>query len=248
NCLNTPYTHYTCQDTTDLLSSVLRIDVDRKYEGKNYSIPKDNPFVGMNGARPEVWAYGFRNPWRMSFDRQTGDLFVGDVGWELWESVHRVETGGNYGWAAMEGPQPIKPHKVGPTPIRPALIALPHTLACSVTGGRVYHGKRFPELRGAYVFGDWETRRLWAARFEGDRTKEMPEITRPSVRIVAFGEDKDGELYFLDYNGGTVHTIEKNEGGAKNAEFPAKLSETGLFASVKEHKPAVGVIPFTMSV
>ena len=93
----------------------------------------------------------------MSFDRQTGELFVGDVGWELWESVHRVEKGGNYGWSAMEGPQPIKPEKVGPTPIHPALIELPHTIACSVTGGRVYRGKKFPELRGAYVFGDWET-------------------------------------------------------------------------------------------
>ena len=123
-------------------------------------------------------------------------------------SVHRVEKGGNYGWSAMEGPQPIKPEQVGPTPIHPALIELPHTIACSVTGGLVYRGKKFPELRGAYVFGDWETRRLWAARFEGDRTKEMPEIARPSVRIVAFGEDRDGELYFLDHDGGTIHTIE----------------------------------------
>ena len=194
-----------------------------------------------------MWAYGFRNPWRMGFDRQTGELFVGDVGWELWESVHRVEKGGNYGWSAMEGPQPIKPEKVGPTPIRPALIELPHTIACSITGGYVYRGKKFPELRGAYVFGDWETRRLWAARFEGDRTKEMPEIARPSVRIVAFGEDRDGELYFLDYDGGTMHTIEKNDGGGRNADFPTKLSQTGLFASVKDHKPAAGVVPFAVN-
>ena len=205
---NPPDPFNTGQDISDLLSSILRIDVDRKDEGKNYAIPKDNPFVAMKGARPEVWAYGFRNPWRMSFDRQTGELFVGDVGWELWESVHRVEKGGNYGWSAMEGPQPIKSEQVGPTPIHPALIELPHTIACSVTGGLVYRGKKFPELRGAYVFGDWETRRLWAARFEGDRTKEMPEIARPSVRIVAFGEDQDGELYFLDHDGGTLHTIE----------------------------------------
>ena len=87
--------------------------MDRKDDGKNYAVPKDNPFVGMKGARPEVWAYGFRNPWRMSFDRQTGELFVGDVGWELWEMVHRVEKGGNYGWSAMEGPQPIKPSRSG---------------------------------------------------------------------------------------------------------------------------------------
>jgi putative heme-binding domain-containing protein len=244
---NPPDPFDTGQDISDLLSSILRIDVDHRDKGHNYAVPKDNPFVGMKGARPEVWAYGLRNPWRMSFDSQTGELFVGDVGWELWESVHRVEKGGNYGWAAMEGPQPIKPNKVGPTPIRPPLIELPHTIACSVTGGRVYHGKKFPELRGAYLFGDWETRRLWAARFEGDRTKEMPEITRPSVRIVAFGEDRDGELYFLDYDGGTVHTLARNEGALKNSAFPRTLSETGLFASVKDQTPAAGVVPFTVN-
>jgi putative heme-binding domain-containing protein len=244
---NPPDPLNTGQDISDLLSSILRIDVDRKEKGKNYAVPKDNPFVGVKGARPEVWAYGFRNPWRMGFDRQTGELFVGDVGWELWESVHRVEKGGNYGWAAMEGPQPIKPEKVGPTPIRPALIELPHTISCSVTGGRVYRGKKFPELRGAYVFGDWETRRLWAARFKGDRTTEMPEIARRSVRIVAFGEDKDGELYFLDYDGGTVHTIERNDRGTRNADFPTKLSQTGLFARGKAHQPQAGVVPYLVN-
>ncbi|HTU89426.1 MAG TPA: PQQ-dependent sugar dehydrogenase [Gemmataceae bacterium] len=244
---NPPDPFDTGQDISDLLSSILRIDADHKDKGKNYAIPKDNPFVAMKGARPEVWAYGFRNPWRMSFDRQTGELFAGDVGWELWEMVHRVEKGGNYGWSAAEGPQPIKPEKVGPTPIRPALIELPHTIACSVTGGFVYHGKKFPELRGAYIFGDWETRRLWAARFEGDRTKEMPEIARPAVRIVSFGEDKDGELYFLDYDNGTIHTIERNDAAATNANFPTKLSETGLFASVKDHIPAPGMVPFVVN-
>jgi hypothetical protein len=183
----------------------------------------------------------------MSFDRQTGELFVGDVGWELWESVHRVEKGGNYGWSAMEGPQPIKPERVGPTPIRPPLIELSHAISCSVTGGVVYRGKKFPELRGKYVFGDWETRRLWAARFDGDRTKEMPEIARPSVRIVAFGEDANGEVYFLDYDGGTVHTIERHDGTAANAAFPTKLSETGLFARVKDHSPAPGVVPYQVN-
>ena len=239
----------TGQDISDLLSSILRIDVDHPSSGKLYGIPKDNPFVAMKGARPEVWAYGLRNPWRMSFDSQTGELFVGDVGWELWESIHRVEKGGNYGWAAMEGPQAIKPQKIGPTPIRPPLIALPHTIACSVTGGRVYRGNKLPELRGAYIFGDWETRRLWAARFDGDRVKEMPEITRPLVRVVAFGEDKDGELYFLDYDGGTVHTIARNDAAARNADFPTKLSQTGLFpASVKaDHTPAAGVVPFAVN-
>ena len=144
---NPPDPLNTGQDSSDLLSSILRIDVDRKDAGKNYAVPKDNPFVGMKDVRPEIWAYGFRNPWRMSFDRQTGDLWVGDVGWELWEMVHRVEKGGNYGWSIMEGPQPIKPtQKIGPTPIRPPMIELPHTIAASVTGGYVYRGKKFPEL------------------------------------------------------------------------------------------------------
>src|SRR5262245_28632647 len=244
---NPPDPFNTGQDVSDLLSSILRIDVDRKDEGKNYGVPRDNPFVALKGARPEVWAYGFRNPWWMSFDRQTGELFVGDVGWELWESVHRVEKGGNYGWAAMEGPQPIKSEQVGPTPIHPALIELPHTIACSVTGGYVYRGKKFPELRGAYVFGDWETRRLWAVRFQGSQTKEMPEIARPSVRIVAFGEDNSGELYFLDHDSGTLHTLERNDSDSLNASFPTTLSQTGLFASVKNHTPAAGVVPFAVN-
>jgi putative heme-binding domain-containing protein len=244
---NPPDPLNTGQDISDLLSSILRIDVDRRDEGLNYAIPPDNPFVGMNAARPEVWAYGFRNPWRMSFDRQTGELFVGDVGWELWESIHRVEKGGNYGWSAAEGPQPIKPENIGPTPIHPALIELSHSIACSVTGGYVYRGQKFPELRGAYIFGDWETRRLWAARFEGNRLKEMPEITRPTVRFAAFGEDNDGELYFLDYDSGTLHALARNDAGSQNVDFPKTLSQTGLFASVPDHQPAAGVVLFAVN-
>src|SRR4029079_19463691 len=110
----------TGQDISDLLSSILRIDVDRTDEGKAYAVPKDNPFVSMTSARPEVWAYGFRNPWRMSFDRQTGELFVGDVGWELWESVHRVEKGGNYGWSAVGGPTAIKAGQIVTAATTPA--------------------------------------------------------------------------------------------------------------------------------
>jgi putative heme-binding domain-containing protein len=244
---NPPDPFNTGQDISDLLSSILRIDVDHKDAGKNYAVSRDNPFVATPRARPEIWAYGFRNPWRMNFDRRTGELFVGDVGWELWESVHRVERGGNYGWSAMEGPQPIKSGLIGPTPIRPALIELSHSIACSVTGGLVYRGKKFPEMVGAYIFGDWETRRLWAARFEGDRVREMPEIARPSVRFVAFAENKERELYFPDQDAGTLHTLARNDGEARNVEFPTKLSQTGLFASVRDHTPAAGVAPFAIN-
>ncbi|WP_165227392.1 PQQ-dependent sugar dehydrogenase [Aquisphaera insulae] len=244
---NPPDALNTGQDISDLLSSILRIDVDRKDEGKAYAIPKDNPFVSMEGARGEVWAYGFRNPWRMSFDRGTGELFAGDVGWELWEMIHRVQKGGNYGWSAREGPQLIRSDQVGPTPIQPPLVELSHAVACSITGGVVYRGKAFPELVGAYVFGDWETRRLWAARFEGDRVREMPEIARPSIRIVAFGEERDGEILILDYDGGTIHALEREHESARNALFPTALSQTGLFASVKDHRPAEGVVPFVVN-
>jgi putative heme-binding domain-containing protein len=243
---NPPDPLNTGQDCSDLLSSILRIDVDRQEGGRRYAIPKDNPFVGQAGIRGEIWAYGFRNPWRMSFDRKTGELWVGDVGWELWEMVHKVEKGGNYGWSIVEGRQPIKPEqKVGPTPIRPPLIELPHTIAASVTGGYVYRGTKFPELEGAYIFGDWETRRIWAARLGADgRVREMPELVKPSVRVVAFGEDADGELYFLDYDTGYLYTLERNSGEAANAQFPTTLSATGLFTNVREYQLAPGVLSF----
>lgn len=249
---NPPDPLHTGQDITDLLSSVLRIDVDRQEAGRKYAIPPDNPFIGLSvdgrPARPEIWAYGFRNPWRMSFDRATGQLWLGDVGWELWEMVHRVERGGNYGWSAVEGRQPIhQADSPGPSPIRPPLLELPHTIAASITGGFVYRGKRFPELVGAYVFGDWEFRRLWAARFDGDRLLSLEEITRPSIRVSSFGEDADGELLLLDYDTGCLHTLARNDGQGQNRAFPQTLSATGLFAVVKDQQPAPGVIPYAIN-
>ncbi len=242
---NPPDPLNTGQDCSDLLSSVLRIDVDKRDPDKNHAVPKDNPFVGIKDVRPEIWAFGFRNPWRMSFDRKTGDLWVGDVGWEAWEMVQKVQKGGNYGWSITEGRQAAKPNqKIGPTPILAPTIELSHTIAASVTGGYVYRGKKFPELVGAYIFGDWETRRIWAARFENDRVKEMPEIVKPNVRVVAFGEDNAGELYYLDYDTGFMYTLDRNDAQAANTKFPTKLSDTGLFKDVKEMKAANGVIRF----
>jgi len=256
---NPPDRLSTGQDCSDLLGSVLRIDVDKKDAGKNYAVPKDNPFVGLKDVRPEIWAFGFRNPWRMSFDRGTGQLWLGDVGWEQWEMVHRIEKGGNYGWSITEARTPIKPTQpIGPAPIRPPTIELPHTIGTSVTGGYVYRGKKFPELVGKYVFGDWETRRIWAAAFDGDRLTGMPELVKPSVRVVAFGEDHAGELYFADHDSGHLYTLERNTGAAANVAFPTKLSETGLFgerpagfgkafgpaAAVEKWAPLPGVVKY----
>ena len=250
---NPPDRLKTGQDITDLLSSVLRIDVDRKEAGKNYAIPKDNPFVGtvIDGkpARGEVWAYGFRNPWRMSFDRGTGDLWVGDVGWELWELVHKVERAGNYGWSAVEGRQPVNTAvKLGPTPIRPPVVEIPHTEGASMTGGYVYRGKKFPQLAGKYVFGDWVTKRVWAAEVKGTELVDLKEIAPPTVRVVAFGQDADGELFLLDYDAGTVHAFAPNDVTASDpGKFPRTLSATGLFADTKAHAVAAGVVKFEVA-
>lgn len=142
----------TGQDVSDLLSSVFRIDVDLAEGGRPYAVPRDNPFVAKEGARPEVWAYGLRNPWKMSFDRVTDQLWVGDVGFEKWEMIYRVESGGNYGWPIVEGPRPTRPDLTpGPTPIQPPAVAIPHPESFSITGGYVYRGTRLPQLAGHYL-------------------------------------------------------------------------------------------------
>lgn len=238
------------QDVTNLLSSILRIDVDHPDPGRNYGIPADNPLVDIAAARGEIWCYGLRNPWKMSFDRQTGELWVGDVGWELWELVYRVERGGNYGWSVVEGRQPVHPQrKVGPTPILPPTIELPHTDGVSITGGYVYRGKKFPELNGQYLFGDWETRRIWASTWDASTKTAGPrrDLVDPAVRLVAFAEDDDGELLLVDYDDGTIHTFAKNEPKSDQPEFPRRLSQTGLFASTADQTPAAGVYSFSVN-
>ncbi len=237
------------QDVGTLLSKILRIDVDRAENGKAYAIPPDNPFVKTPGARPEIWAYGFRNPWRMSFDRQTGDLWVGDVGWEQWEMIYRVQKGGNYGWSVMEGNQDVRPEsKRGPTPILPPTLAFPHTEAASITGGYVYRGKRLKELAGVYLCGDWVTRKVWGTRFDGDKIVWHKELAAGKERVVAFGEDHDHEIYIVNHDlKGSIHRLEPNAAKDFSATFPKKLSETGLFASVKDHAVAAGVVPFSVN-
>src|SRR5262249_9170728 len=150
----------TGQDISDLLSSILRIDVEHRDAGRSYRIPADNPFTNRTGARPEVWAYGLRNPWRMSFDWVTGDLWVDDVGWEQWESILRVERGGNYGWSIREGRQSVRPEaRLGPSPILPPMMDHAHSEAASITGGYVYRGRALPDLVGSYVYGDYQSGR-----------------------------------------------------------------------------------------
>lgn len=236
------------QDVSNLLSSVLRIDVDHPQGDLPYTIPADNPFVELSGARGEIWAYGFRNPWKMNFDRASGNLWLGDVGWELWELIHKVERGGNYGWSIMEGSQPIRPEgDRGPTPISPPVIELPHSEAASITGGFVYHGDRLPELKEKYIFGDWETRRIWAADINSQGPVTLQELVEPTIRVITFAQDHDQELYLVDYDEGTIHSITRNVLTGDEPEFPRKLSETGLFRDTAGQQPATGVIGFDIN-
>ena len=238
----------TGQDISDLMSSILRIDVRHAADGKPYAIPADNPFVGVPKARPEVWCYGLRNPWRMSFDRKTGRLWIGDVGWERWEMIIAAEKGGNYGWSVMEGPQVCLPDgKRGPTPILPPAHAIPHPISASITGGFVYHGTRLKGFEGQYFCGDWESRRVWALPVSGAALGERREVARTAQRIVAFAEEADGELLLVDYEGGGLHRLAANDAGAGNAEFPRTLSKTGLFSAVPAQSPSTGVLPFRVN-
>lgn len=244
-----PDPHGAGQDMTQLLSKIMRIDVDHPDAGRGtkYTVPGDNPFVDLAGARPETWAYGFRNPWKMSFDRRTGELWCGDVGWDLWELLYRVEKGGNYGWSIMEGRQPIRSDlKPGPTPILPPIVDHPHTEAESITGGYVYLGDRLPELHGAYVYGDWETGKMWALRNDGPKVTSHREIADVPLQIICFGLDATNELYVVDYLTGGIFRLVPNPRRDQNSDFPHRLSETGLFTSVREHTPAPGVYRYNV--
>jgi uncharacterized repeat protein (TIGR03806 family) len=239
----------TGQDISDLLSSILRIDVDQRDPGRPYRIPPDNPFVKTPKARPEVWAFGLRNPWRMSFDRQKGDLWVGDVGWELWEMIHLVRRGQNCGWSAVEASQPVLVDVPrGPTPIVPPVVSHPHSEAASITGGYVYHGKNLPKLQNVYIYGDYQSGLLWGLRHDGEKVVWKGLLADTGLRLVAFGEDRTGEIYLVEHdrtNG--IYKLVPNPDASSQSMFPRKLSETGLFRSTHDLTPQAGVVPYKIN-
>lgn len=237
----------TGQDNSDLLASILRIDVNHRTSGEAYVVPSDNPFVGIDNVRPEIWAFGFRNPWKMSFDSR-GRLWVGDVGWELWEMIHLVEKGGNYGWSAMEASNPIKPETASNlAPISPPVAAHRHTEAASMTGGYEYRGSRLASLQGAYVYGDYETGKIWSLRHLGGRVKEHVEIADTPHRISTFGIGNEGELYYIHYAGESeIYRLAPNPRVGLPSAFPRQLSDTGLFSDTAKLTPSAGVYSFAI--
>jgi glucose/arabinose dehydrogenase len=181
------------QDRSTLLGSILRLDVS----GDGYEIPPDNPFVDTPGARPEIYAYGFRNPWRLSFDRETGDMWAGDVGQDTWEEIDRVVAAGNYGWSILEGLECFQSAGCSTQGLQMPRWVYGRDDGCSVTGGYVYRGSAMPELVGHYVFGDYCSGRIWAV----DTTDDSPPVllADTGLPIASFAELPDGEILALTF-------------------------------------------------
>ena len=206
--------HENGQKLSTWLGKILRIDVDTKDSGKPYGIPKDNPLVGVEGAKPEIYAYGLRNVWRMAFDKKTGWLWAADVGQNLYEEIDLIQKGGNYGWSLREGLHPYGAKGVGPKKeLIDPIWEYHHDIGKSVTGGQVYRGSRLPELDGSYLYGDYVTGKIWALKY--DEAKKRVVANRPikdsSIQILSFGEDEKGEVYFLTFTptGKGIHWIVK---------------------------------------
>ena len=182
-----------------LLGKILRIDIDRRGAETAYAIPLDNPFMNMDGVRPEIWAFGFRNPWQLTFDSQTGTLWMADVGQDLQEEINLVEKGGNYGWRRREGSYPFGNIPADLTTIDP-LWEYDHQVGKSITGGLVVRGSTIPELEGRYLYGDFVSGRLWALGVQDSydpSTISNQLIPWNGLPIFGFGHDQDGAVYVL---------------------------------------------------
>jgi glucose/arabinose dehydrogenase len=197
------------QNPSSLLGKMLRIDVE---SGKKpYAVPADNPFANGKAYRPEIWATGLRNPWRFFFDRKTGDLYIADVGQNRYEEIDFEPKGGkggrNYGWNIMEGLHCYASESCDRKGLALPVAEYDHDEGCSVTGGVVYRGSRFPQLQGIYFYGDYCSGRIWGLRQSG--AEWMNKMLKDSgLSISTFGEDEAGEVYVADYGKGNIYRIE----------------------------------------
>jgi glucose/arabinose dehydrogenase/mono/diheme cytochrome c family protein len=239
----------TGQDLSTLRGKVLRLDVDGAPAGQPYRVPADNPFVHTEGARPEIWAYGLRNPWRITADRESGQIWVGQNGQDLRETAHLLFRGANYGWSAYEGSRIfIETRLRGPSPFTPPTIEHDHGSFRSLTGGLVYRGARFPELVGAYLYGDWATGRIWAAKHDGRQLLWDRELVDTALAVTGFGTTPEGDIIICDHGGDGLYRLEPAPPAeTRPIDFPRRLSETGLFADVPALQPATGVQPYVIN-
>ncbi len=233
------------QNLSTLLGAMLRIDVRNPPQGQPYGIPPDNPYVNNPNARDEIWAHGLRNPWRFSFDRDNGDLWLGDVGQGAREEINRIRRQGNYGWRTYEGNLAYSnPDNIPPTSFDGPVIDYGRGSGCTVVGGYVYRGQDVPSLRGIYVYADYCTGFIWGLRWNGQQAIGNTQIQNLGS-IVSFGEDDRGELYAVSLNGQIRRFREPT--GVPPQPFPARLSETGIFTDTASLIGADGFIEYDVN-
>jgi uncharacterized repeat protein (TIGR03806 family) len=242
------------QNPTRLLGKMLRIDViGVGFPSPGYRIPADNPHAANPrcGASanaspcPEIYALGFRNPWRWSFDHATGKLWLGDVGQAEWEEINIVERGGNHGWRCREGANPYNPAGCPTGGLVDPVAQYPHTNGnVSVTGGYVYRGSAIPALRGRYVFADFASGRIWALADNGSGGYDLEQLLDTPAQIPAFGLDADGEVYYVEYAGsGRIRRLVPAAGPAVDT-IPRDLRDTGCVDPLNPQLPAAGLVPY----
>ena len=234
------------QQVTTLLGKILRIDV---HAGTGYAIPGDNPFAGQHGARGEIFAYGLRNPRTFSFDRLTGDFFLGDVGASVQEEIDRIPFGAaggqNFGWNLCEGTSDSSGTGCGTPGLTPPVLVYSHDAAGgrTVTGGYVYRGSSLPELYGEYLYADYVSGRVWAWNPSGGAP---PQQIATLGGVISFAEDRAGEPLLVNRTDGKLYRIIA-AGSELDPNVPQSLSATGLFADVPTLEPAPGLIPYEVN-
>jgi uncharacterized repeat protein (TIGR03806 family) len=231
------------QNLDSLLGKFLRIDVNG---AKPYVVPTTNPFRN-GGGKPEIYAWGLRNPWRWSFDRATGELWAGDVGQGALEEVDRIVLGGNYGWRLKEGDQCFNPRPCSSAGLIDPIVQYPRAEGISITGGYVYRGTAIPALVGRFLYGDFGSGRIWAVTNDPITGAARPQLlVDTAFGISSFGELVDGEVLVVDLNGGRLHKLVPS-GTQAPVSFPQKLSETGCVDPADPRKPASGLLPYDVN-
>lgn len=224
-----------------LRGKMLRIDVD---SGDPYGIPPTNPFA-QGGGRKEIYAWGFRNPWRWSFDRATGDLWLGDVGEDAFEEIDRIAPGGNYGWPLLEGRSCLVPGQCEGKGYQEPVAVHPHPESLAIVVGPVYRGTKIPGLVGSLLYGDQVNGTQWALSANAVTGTLEPRVLNPSgplAYVTSYGEDVDGEVFMVDYSGHVFTVVP--EAGTTASTFPQKLSQTGCVDATDPTRAASGLVPY----
>jgi len=235
------------QNTHTLHGAILRIDINQTTDSTSYAIPVDNPFASHpKGGRPEIWAWGLRNPWRFSFDPITGYLWTGDVGQNKWEEVDIIEGGKNYGWNIMEGFHCYRSATCDTTGLTLPIIEYDHDTGRSITGGYVYRSTRLSRLNGVYLYGDYVTRRIWGLKYSGNSIEEHALIAESPSSISAFGIDANDEVYVIGYDGRIFCFEEPDD--VPIISVPQSISTSGLYSDIGEKIISPGIIPYSVNI